>query len=165
MGSTNICTASHKYQPKKLALLSADTALSGAEAAQAAAAITNKACLCVGLANPAYIEKGIAVKGEEQGVVICPGPNMAYFNKEASLKDMVRHIYGYTSLLAEGYRPNMFIKELELYCGYFSKAQVSAPTLSPKRLADSVRTCLRGSHITSVCLPAQMPLAPTKPRS
>lgn len=144
MGVTNICTASHKYQQKKLALLAADTALSGAEAAQAAAAITAKACLCVGLANPAYIEKGIAVKGEEQGVVICPGPNMAYFNKEASLKDMVRHIYGYTSLLAEGYRPNMFIKELDLYCGYFKKAQESNNGINPKRLAAFRENLLAG---------------------
>lgn len=48
---------------------------------------------------------------------------------------MVRHIYGYTSLLAEGHRPNMFIKELELYCGYFEKAQIGDNALNPKRLA------------------------------
>ena len=70
------------------------------------------------MANPAYLENNITIKGEKQGVVICPGPNMAYFDKEVSLNDMVRHIYGYHSVLATGYRPNMFIKELQLYSDY-----------------------------------------------
>ncbi|PZR02315.1 MAG: hypothetical protein DI539_27745, partial [Flavobacterium psychrophilum] len=69
--------------------------------------------------NPAYLENNIPIKGEEQGVVICPGPNLAYFDKEVSLKEMIRHIYGYESILSKRDRPNMFIKELELYVDYF----------------------------------------------
>ena len=38
---------------------------------------------------------------------------------------MVRHIYGYTSILANGYRPNLFIKELQLYVDYLAK-EISA---------------------------------------
>ena len=53
-------------------------------------------------------------------MVVCPGPNMAYFDKEVSLHSMVRHIYGNESVLAKGYRPNMFIKELQLYADYFT---------------------------------------------
>ena len=47
--------------------------------------ITEKACLCVGLANASYLENDIKIKGQAQGVIICPGPNMAYFDQEVSL--------------------------------------------------------------------------------
>ena len=117
-----ICTASRKYQQRKLdELEQSETNSSQLKYNQQCEAITVKSCLCVGLANPAYLENDIAIKGEAQGVVVCPGPNMAYFNKEVSLKDMVRHIYGYHSVVAKGYRPNMFIKELQLYIGYLVK--------------------------------------------
>ncbi|WP_335621868.1 hypothetical protein [Chryseobacterium camelliae] len=55
------------------------------------------------------------VKGEEQGVVVCPGPNLAYFDKEVSLSEMVRHIYGNGDVLSVRNRPNMFINELKMY--------------------------------------------------
>jgi hypothetical protein len=114
-----ICTASRKYQQLKLQELEMikDT-FTLEEYSSHKKAITVKSCLCVGLANTAYLENNIPVKGEGQGVVICPGPNLAYFDKEVSLKDMVRHIYGYSSVLAGGYRPNLFIKELQLYVDY-----------------------------------------------
>ncbi|MXN90522.1 hypothetical protein GR160_04730 [Flavobacterium sp. Sd200] len=117
-----ICTASRKYQQIKLEELELikDT-LTAQAYKEKQDCITVKSCLCVGLANTAYLENHIPIKGEAQGVVICPGPNMAYFDKEVSLKDMVRHIYGYASVLAQGYRPNVFIKELQLYVDYFIK--------------------------------------------
>jgi len=117
-----ICTASRKYQQLKLQELEnqKDT-ISIAEFEKRREVITVKSCLCVGLANTAYLENDIPIKGEQQGVVICPGPNLAYFVKEVSLQDMVRHIYGYTSVLASGYRPNLFIKELQLYVDYLNR--------------------------------------------
>jgi len=121
-----ICTASRKYQQLKLAELQLQKSVLTAEAfKEKQEAITVKSCLCVGLANTAYLENGIPVKGEAQGVVICPGPNLAYFDKEVPLREMVRHIYGYTSILANGYRPNLFIKELQLYVDYLAK-EISA---------------------------------------
>ena len=115
-----ICTASRKYQQLKLEELEAKgKGLSASEYKQQQQVITLKSCLCVGLANPAYLENHIAIKGEAQGVVICPGPNMAYFDKEVSLAAMVSHIYGHKSVLGAMYRPNMFIKELQLYVDYF----------------------------------------------
>lgn len=107
-----LCTASHKYQKLKIQELTGSNP-------EGQDAITVKSCLCVGLANPAYIENQMIIKGEEQGVVVCPGPNLAYFDKQVSLNQMVRHIYGYESVLGDGYRPNMFIKELQLYVEYF----------------------------------------------
>ncbi|MDV6170343.1 hypothetical protein R1T16_18050 [Flavobacterium sp. DG1-102-2] len=117
-----ICTASRKYQQLKLhELEKLQDNLCIEEYESRVEDITVKSCLCVGLANPAYLENNIVIKGEAQGVVVCPGPNMAYFDKEVSLKDMVCHIYGYKSVLAATYRPNMFIKELVLYIDYLIK--------------------------------------------
>jgi len=117
-----ICTASRKYQQFKLRELEKlQDNLCIEEYESRVEDITVKSCLCVGLANPAYLENNIVMKGEAQGVVVCPGPNMAYFDKEVSLKDMVCHIYGYKSVLAATYRPNMFIKELVLYIDYLIK--------------------------------------------
>jgi hypothetical protein len=80
--------------------------------------ITEKACLCVGLANASYLENDIKIKGQSQGVIICPGPNMAYFDQEVSLSKMVQHIYGNASVLRVSNRPNLFVKELKMYIDY-----------------------------------------------
>jgi hypothetical protein len=114
-----ICTASRKYQDIKLEELDAiKNQLSETEFDKKRTKITDKSCLCVGLVNAAYLENGIKIKGEEQGVVICPGPNLAYFDKEVSLLDMVKHIYGTTSVLGKINRPNVFINELKMYVDY-----------------------------------------------
>ena len=111
-----ICTASRKWQQQKLHELENQRGFISSESfSRQSEKITEKSCLCVGLANTAYLENHIKIKGEKQGVVICPGPNLAYFDKEVSLLEMVRHIYGGQSILASGYRPNMFVKELQLY--------------------------------------------------
>jgi len=114
-----ICTASRKYQDIKLEELEAiKNQLSAAEFDKKKTKITDKSCLCVGLANASYLENDIKIKGEAQGVVICPGPNLAYFDKEVTLFDMVQHIYGNTSVLDKNNRPNMFINELKMYVDY-----------------------------------------------
>jgi len=105
-----ICTASKKYQKKALA----ETTLENTDA------ITVKTCLCEGLSNAASIKYHLEKKGENQGVAICPGPNMAYYDKEVSLKEMIHHIYGKANVLSEKHRPHMFIKELKMYIDYFS---------------------------------------------
>ncbi|MCD0475207.1 hypothetical protein LPB87_12460 [Flavobacterium sp. EDS] len=116
------CSASKKFQDLKLAELETikDT-LSPASYEKSKAAITEKSCLCVGLANASYIENDIKIKGQAQGVVICPGPNMAYFDQEVSLSDMVQHIYGNKSVIRVDNRPNLFVKELKMYLDYFKK--------------------------------------------
>ena len=114
-----ICTASKKYQDIKLEELEVQkTEISSSEYDKIKNKITEKSCLCVGLVNAAYLENDIEIKGQEQGVVICPGPNLAYFDKEVSLSDMVKHIYGNTSVLGKIYRPNIFINELKMYVDY-----------------------------------------------
>lgn len=126
-----ICTASKKYQDKKLAELeTTKNEISASRYHYLKDTITEKACLCVGLANSSYLEHGIKIKGEAQGVVICPGPNMAYFNQEISLSKMVNHIYGRTNVMPFENRPNLFIKEIELYIDYLSKEIANQDTIT-----------------------------------
>jgi hypothetical protein len=128
-GAKGICTASKKYQDVKLEELEAKRDSFSTETFENAKnKITEKSCLCVGLANASYLENGIKIKGQAQGVVICPGPNMAYFDQEVSVSRMVQHIYGNDSVLTETNRPNMFIKELKMYLDYLKNeiATISA---------------------------------------
>ena len=111
-----ICTASKKYHDLKLHELESERQQITPEMYnRKKEIITEKACLCVGLVNAAYMENGIDIKGEKQGVVVCPGPNLAYFDKEISLSEMVKHIYGKTNVISHKTRPNMFINELKMY--------------------------------------------------
>jgi hypothetical protein len=117
-----ICTASKKYQDLKLKELQDEKkTLTTEEFNKRKSVITDKACLCVGLVNSAYLEHNIEIKGEKQGVVICPGPNLAYFDKEVSLLEMAQHIYGNTNILADNQRPNLFINELKMYVDHLKK--------------------------------------------
>jgi len=120
--SQGICTASKKYQEIKLEELKKQKIdLTYEEYKERKNKITDKACLCVGLVNSAYIENDIKVKGEKQGVVVCPGPNLAYFDKEVSLSKMVQHIYGEENILKDCLRPNIFISELRMYVSHLKK--------------------------------------------
>ncbi|MCX8524980.1 hypothetical protein OF897_13760 [Chryseobacterium formosus] len=117
-----ICTASKKYQDIKLnELEDLKNDLTNEQFQSKKNTITDKACLCVGLVNSAYLENGIETKGEKQGVVICPGPNLAYFDKELLLSEMIGHIYGNGNVLSETDRPNMFINELKMYVDHLQK--------------------------------------------
>ena len=111
--------ASKKYQDIKLTELeSIKNDMSIGEFKKQKETITEKSCLCVGLANSAYMENDIEIKGQQQGIVICPGPNLAYFDKVVSLTEMVQHIYGNANLISDKNRPNMFVKELKMYVDY-----------------------------------------------
>ncbi len=117
-----ICTASKKYQDIKLKELAQEKEqLTETQFEIKKEVITEKACLCVGLVNSAYLEHNLELKGEKQGVVICPGPNLAFFDKEVSLSEMVQHIYGNNNIISYKNRPNMLINELKLYVDYLKK--------------------------------------------
>jgi hypothetical protein len=121
-GPKGMCPASKNYQDLKLEELDAikDT-LTNEAFDRRKNTITEKACLCVGLANASYLENDIKIKGQPQGVVVCPGPNLAYFDKEVSLLNMVQHIYGNASVLGNTDRPNVIINELKMYMDYLKK--------------------------------------------
>ena len=112
-----ICTASRQYQYLKLKELD-EKNLPETLYKKEFDRIIAPECLCVGLSEPAIITHQIDYKIKDNGVTVCPGPNMAYFDKIVSLKKMVGHIYGKINLLKQTYRPNMFVKELNLYINY-----------------------------------------------
>ncbi|WP_291859388.1 hypothetical protein [Marinilabilia sp.] len=113
-----ICTASRQYQRKKILLVEAELA-SQQEIDKAIVRITEKSCICVGLGTSALLANGLSFESEGPGVSVCPGPNMAYFDKQVTLKEMTDHIYGRNNLISRTDRPSVFLKELELYINYF----------------------------------------------
>ena len=115
-----ICTASRKYQHKKLQKIDLETEDS-IEKAEQTFEVIDKSCLCVGLGTAALKVNKMDTKVEGDGVSICPGPNLAYFNETVSLKRMVDHIYGRFNVMTRTDRPNMFIKELGMYVEYLKE--------------------------------------------
>jgi len=96
--------------------------------------IVAKACICNGLGTSALQVNQIDTKFEGTGVTICPGPNMAYFSEPVTLKSMVDHIYGRTNIIKRKDRPNVFIKELQLYISYLnSKAEHNKTAFDQKQ--------------------------------
>ena len=118
-----ICTASVKYQKLKLEQLKS-LQLAEREYAQQANDVLSKECLCIGLSNSAALQYKQAFVKNLEAVTVCPGPNIAYFTKTVSLKEMTDHIYGRSGNLQRADRPHMFIKELQLYIDYL-KEQLS----------------------------------------
>lgn len=117
---TSICTASRQYQNLKLIELNNQT-LNDHDRKIEFDKIVDKACICVGLGNAAMLNNQIEIKGKSKGVSVCPGPNMAYFDKILSLKEMIDHIYGRQNFIDEEKRPNIFLKELTLYIAYLKR--------------------------------------------
>jgi hypothetical protein len=109
-----ICTASRQYQNKKINELK-EQDLTAEQFEAAYEKVIEKACICTGLGMPFLMEHGFDTKQEGEGVSICPGPNIAYYEKEMTLKEMVDHIYGRANVITRTDRPHMFIKELGLY--------------------------------------------------
>ncbi len=115
-----ICTASREYQNLKIKQLQS-MGFEQVKLTEQISKVTEKICLCEGLCASAYLADDLLRPRENKAVSICPGPNLAYFNKKYSLKEMIDHIYGKDDLLAGISRPNLFIKEFGLYIDYLKK--------------------------------------------
>jgi hypothetical protein len=115
-----ICTASRQYQHLKVNELKSRN-LGEEDYNREFDKVVNKTCLCVGLGNSAMLKNNLEIKGNSIGVSVCPGPNMAYFDKVLSLREMVDHIYGRKNVISRNDRPNFFLKELKLYIDYLKK--------------------------------------------
>ena len=113
----SICTASRQYQYLKLKELDKEK-LTSKEYQTAYDKIVEKTCICVGLGTSALLANNLDNKVEGDGVSVCPGPNMAYFSKIMSLKEITDHIYGRSNMITRTDRPNMFMKELKLYIDF-----------------------------------------------
>lgn len=115
-----ICTASREYQRLKIKQLEA-TEPDPVLFAEKFEAITEKICLCEGLCASVYIKNDQLKPRENKAVSICPGPNLAYFSRLYTLKEMIGHIYGREKINFKFNRPNLFINELHLYVDYLKK--------------------------------------------
>lgn len=115
-----ICTASRRYQSLKIEEIQNSELTDECKQLQIDR-LADKECLCEGLSNSTYLANEISPDSPRQGVSICPGPNLAYFDKIASLKEMVDHIYGRFNLLKGKKRPNLFVKELHMYVDYLEE--------------------------------------------
>ncbi len=131
-----ICTASRKYQDAKMKELNAqkqEGELSDSEYQKQFKDLTAKECLCLGLSSTVMQLHDMDRKVEGDGVSICPGPNLAYYSKTSSLLEMTDHIYGKKSVIERTDRPNMFIKELNLYIDFLQKKLEIAKTAMDKK--------------------------------
>jgi hypothetical protein len=116
-GKNEICVASRDYQEKKIEQLKAKQ-LPAEEYEEEFEKIVVKSCICVGLGTSALLVNRINTRDEGKGVSICPGQNIAFFNKTLSLHRMVDHIYGKQSVLDNDKIPHVFVRELEAYINY-----------------------------------------------
>jgi hypothetical protein len=114
-----ICTASTEYQTQKLAELES-LDLSPEELEKKRGDILIKTCLCEHLGNGALITHGIA-PASRSPQAICPGPNIAWFDRFYTLREMVDHIYGRGESLVPDHRPHMFAKEVVMYVDYLGR--------------------------------------------
>lgn len=108
-----ICTASRKYQYLKQNQLATD----GNE--ELLTQLQEKDCLCEGLTASVRLKNDMYLPHKLSAVAICPGPNLAYFSGIFSLRQMVDHIYGRTTITNDLFRPHIFINELRMYINYF----------------------------------------------
>jgi len=128
-----ICTASRLYQKLKIDHL-AQLQLTFADYKKQFDAVVKKACICNDLGEGVLVNNNVAKNGKRFPAV-CPGPNLAYFSKIVTLKEMVDHIYGRTNILNPGYRPNMFIKELKINIDFLVKdIKKFIPSPTPKQV-------------------------------
>ncbi len=121
-GDKAICIASRQYQFLKLKELKKLHANDDEAYQKAFDKVVEKSCICVGLGTSVLLNNKLDYKKEGPGVSICPGPNMAYYSKKVSLKEMVGHIYGRTNVIERTDRPHMFLKELGLYVDYLKNS-------------------------------------------
>ena len=142
-----ICTASKQYQKFKISDLEMENE-SKMEHESKFHKITEKACLCLGLAASALIKNKIVKVEEDHAVSVCPGPNIAYFSGKMSLKNMVDHIYGRINVITRNDRPNFFVKELSLYIDYLkdliNDLNISPPEAEIKKIQSFHKNLMEG---------------------
>ena len=112
-----ICTASRQYQSLKIKQLQGMD-LPAAEIDFLIQKVMEKSCLCEDLSSSPFAGNETADLHGSPAVAVCPGPNLAFFSRIATLEEMVGHIYGRIQLMSVPDRPNVFINELRLYIDF-----------------------------------------------
>lgn len=145
-----ICTASSQYQLLKVNQIEQSDMEQGQKKKEKDR-ILEKSCLCTNLGAGALIRLGLQ-KPSYGRQAICPGPNLAWFDRSYRLEEMIDHIYGRGTSLVPPERPHMFAKELVMYCDYLKELQEESDgqPASLKRLKrfrenllDGMDECLR----------------------
>ncbi len=132
----SLCVSSSQYQAKKLAVLE-KSGLSGAELKKERDHVLEKACICRNLADGALLKYGIPDEKKVLTPAVCPGPNLAYFSRIFSLKEMIQHIYGVKNVLNEALsRPHFLVNELRLYINFLQSYVSDIDTKASKKEAD-----------------------------
>lgn len=114
-----ICTASRQYQNLKIEeLIKAE--LDPEIHQKRYDEIVAKTCLCTGLVTSVLEVNDLNTFKGNDGASICPGPNMVYFKKVMTLKEITDNIYGRKNIDFTIYRPIMFVKEIYVYIDFLS---------------------------------------------
>lgn len=111
-----ICTASSQYQLLKVNQIE-ESDLDRTEKENQKTDVLQKTCLCTNLGSGALIRLGIR-KQDYGRQSVCPGSNLAWFNRTYSLEEMTDHIYGRGPSLVPENRPHMFAREMVMYVDY-----------------------------------------------
>lgn len=114
-----ICTASSQYQLLKISQIESSDDPDERKREQKEK-VLEKTCLCTNLGTGSLIRLGI-LKPTYGRQAICPGPNIAWFDRQYTLDEMVDHIYGRGPSLVPEERPHMFAKELTMYVDYLEE--------------------------------------------
>ena len=131
-GPSALCVASGTYQGLKIKKLKEEH-LSEDMLQKKISEVTVKTCLCHNLGVGALIQHGIQGRVKVMSPAVCPGPNIAYFSKIVSLREMIGHIYGRNNLLdPSSRREHVFINELHICVKYFKKLIQQASASSEK---------------------------------
>jgi hypothetical protein len=115
---TPVCKASRFYQERKLRQIEEGGA-SEEQKESLRKSVYAKQCICDHLGNSGLISFGTE-KAENAPQAICPGPNIAWFNRSYDMQEMIDHIYGRIADLTPSERPHMFAKEVEMYGNWFA---------------------------------------------
>lgn len=135
---TPICTASRAYQKRKLKQIEvAEMTFEDHQAAEQA--VFAKACICHELSGVATISMNIDPDAQAS---VCCGPNAAYFEGTATLKQMASHIYGRQRLRLNSERPHMFINELYLSLDFLRGDIKKCREIFSDRQVKSINDCL-----------------------
>ncbi|MDG5767798.1 hypothetical protein QA596_10000 [Balneolales bacterium ANBcel1] len=141
-----ICTASSQYQLLKIDEINRSE-LDDGEKESKRNAVLEKTCLCDHLGNGALISLGI-LKEHRGPQAVCPGPNLAWFNRFYSLREMIDHIYGRGKSLVPEERPHMFAKEMSMYVDYVGE-QLRQLDFSDAKAVKKIKT-LRDNLVDSM---------------
>ncbi len=126
-----ICHASSEFQKLKLRQLD-EADMPANERDYRKKMVLEKTCICDHLGNGALIALGIEEERNSPQSV-CPGPNIAWFDRIYTLQEMVDHIYGRGASLVPAKRPHMFAKEIVMYVDYVEKL-VDRCTYTPREV-------------------------------